>query len=82
MYQVTIDVKYLESVVNPDEEIIKETIERMEFNSVSSMKLRRSFHFKLESPTKEAAEEQVKQLAESLLVNQAMETYSFVIEEV
>lgn len=82
MYQVTIDVKYLESVVNPDEEMIKEAIERMEFNSFSSIKLSRSFHFTVEALTKEEAEEQVNQLAESLLVNPAMETYSFVIEEV
>jgi len=81
MYKVRIDVNYLESVVNPDEEIIKETMEGMAFHSISSMKLGRSFHFKVEAATKEEAEEEVKQLAESLLVNPAMETYSFVIEE-
>jgi len=53
----------------------------MAFHSISSMKLGRSFHFKVEATTKEEAEEEIKQLAESLLVNSAMETYSFVIEE-
>jgi len=81
MYKISVDVHYLESVVNPDEEIIKKTIEKMAFHSISSMKLGRSFHFNVEAATKEKAEEEVKQLAESLLVNPAMETYSFVIEE-
>lgn len=81
MFLVTVNVRYLQSVINPEEEVLKETVGRIGSDSIKTVKLGRTYAFHVEADSKEAAEASVKEIAEKLLVNKAMETYSMDIEE-
>lgn len=79
--KVTVNVRYLESVVNPEEEVLKKTVEKMGLASVATVKLGRTYQFTLQGTSREEAERTVEELAEQLLVNPSMETYTYELEE-
>ena len=81
MFLVTINVRYLQSVVNPEEEVLNETVVKMGMSAVQSVKMGRTYTLRITADSKQDAENTGKELAEKLLVNKAMETYSLNIEE-
>ncbi|MGO4961635.1 phosphoribosylformylglycinamidine synthase subunit PurS [Jeotgalibaca porci] len=81
MFLVTINVRYLQSVVNPEEEVLNETVVKMGMSAVQSVKVGRTYTLRIAADSKQDAENTGKELAEKLLVNKAMETYSLNIEE-
>ena len=81
MFLVTINVRYLQSVVNPEEEVLNETVVKMGMSAVQSVKVGRTYTLRITADSKQDAENTGKELAEKLLVNKAMETYSLNIEE-
>lgn len=81
MLKATVNVRYLDSVVNPEEEVLRETVEKMGLQAISQVKLGRTYEFTFQAASKEEAESTVKKLAEQLLVNASMETYTIDLEE-
>ena len=81
MFLVTINVRYLQSVVNPEEEVLNETVVKMVMSAVQSVKVGRTYTLRIAAYSKHDAENTGKELAEKLLVNKAMENYSLNIEE-
>lgn len=81
MFLVTINVRYLQSVVNPEEEVLNETVVKMGLSTIQSVKLGRTYSMSINAESKQDAENTGKELAEKLLVNTAMETYSMNVEE-
>lgn len=79
--KAAVNVRYLESVVNPETEVLKETMRKMGLSAISSVKLERTYQFTVEETSKEEAKRTLKKLAEELLVNKAMETYTITLEE-
>ncbi|MGP6138558.1 MULTISPECIES: phosphoribosylformylglycinamidine synthase subunit PurS [unclassified Jeotgalibaca] len=81
MFRVTVNVRYLQSVINPEEEVLNGTVKAMGLDAITSVKLGRTYTFNVEAESKEEAENIIKELADKLLVNKAMETYSMNSEE-
>lgn len=79
--KAAVNVRYLESVVNPETEVLKETVGKMGLSAISSIKLERTYRFTIEESSTKEAERTIKKLAEELLVNKAMETYTITLEE-
>lgn len=79
--KAAVNVRYLESVVNPETEVLKETVRKMGLTAISSVNLERTYRFTIEESSKEEAERTIKRLAEELLANKAMETYTITLEE-
>lgn len=82
MFKVTVFVQYLESVVNPDEEVLNEAIQKAGAEGVSPVKIGRTYTLHVEADSREEVEQKAKELAGKLLVNPSMETYSVEMEEV
>lgn len=82
MFKVTVFVQYLESVVNPDEEVLNEAIQKVGTEGVSPVKIGRTYTFHVQADRREEVEQKAKELAGKLLVNPSMETYSVEMEEV
>ena len=81
MFLVTINVRYLQSVVNPEEEVLNETVVKMGVSAIQSVKVGRTYSVSIKAESKQDAANIGKELAEKLLVNAAMETYSMNVEE-
>lgn len=81
MFLVNVNVRYLQSVINPEEEVLNEKLRKLSLSGIKSVKLGRTYAFHVEAVTKEVAGTLIKDFAEKLLVNKAMETYSMTIEE-
>lgn len=79
--KATVNVRYLESVVNPEAEVLKEAVGKLGIEGVSSVALGRTYHFSFEGLNQTEVEQAVAKLADELLVNKAMETYTIDFEE-
>lgn len=81
MYSIKINVQYLQSVVNPEEERLKEMMVRQDQASVKDVKISRTYTFDVEAASEADAKAIGEALAESTLVNKAMQDYSISVEE-
>ena len=81
VYLLNLNVVYLESVVNPEAERVKEALKRQGEDQVKDIKIGCSYQLELEADSEEAAQAYGHALAERLLVNKAMEDYTLSIEE-
>ncbi|HLQ74595.1 MAG TPA: phosphoribosylformylglycinamidine synthase subunit PurS [Alloiococcus sp.] len=82
MYHININVRFLESVINPEVERVKELFVRENISDISNLSMSKGYSFNIACETKEEATQRAKELAESLFVNQAMESYDLTVEEV
>lgn len=82
MYHININVRFLESVINPEVERVKELFVRENISDISNLSMSKGYSFNIDCETKEEATQRAKELAESLFVNQAMESYDITVEEV
>lgn len=82
MYHITINVRFLESVINPEVERVKELFVREKMNDVKNLSTSKNYSFDVESDSKAEAEKRAEELADSLFVNKAMESYDITVEEV
>lgn len=82
MYRININVRFLESVINPEVERVKELFVREEVSDISNLSMSKGYSFNAACKTEEEAVERAKELAESLFVNEAMESYDITVEEV
>lgn len=81
MFKVTILVHYVESVVNPDEEVLKNILSQKNIPEVKQIKMGRTYLLDVQASDRAEAEKIAKNLADNILVNPAMETYSITVEE-
>jgi len=81
MFKAIIYVRYVESVVNPDVEVLKETVEKLSMDTVKGIQLGRTYEISIQESSREQAEKTAEELAEKLIVNPSMETYTLLIEE-
>lgn len=81
MFKATIYVRYVESVVNPDVEVLKETVEKLSMDTVKGIQLGRTYEISIQESSREQAEKTAEELAEKLIVNPSMETYTLLVEE-
>ncbi|MDR3190972.1 MAG: phosphoribosylformylglycinamidine synthase subunit PurS [Lactobacillaceae bacterium] len=82
MFLAKIYVTYKPSILDPQGEVIKSALHRMDFKAVEQVNQGKYFEIKLTADTKEAAAQLVKSFTEELLINHNTETYRFDLAEV
>ena len=77
MYLAKIYVTYKPSILDPQGEVIKSALTRLDYTGISQVSQGKYFEVKLDARDVEAANAEVKSFTDSLLINQNTETYSF-----
>ena len=81
LYLAKIYVTYKPSILDPQGEVIKAALHRLDFNTVGGVNQGKYFEIKLTAADEAAASELVKALTTELLINHNTETYRFDLEE-
>lgn len=81
MYNVRVYVSYKASVLNPQAEVLEETMHRLGYQEVSDVKMGKYFDVTIQAETRGIAEQMVDELCDKLLANITMETYHYEIKE-
>ncbi|MGO3410612.1 MAG: phosphoribosylformylglycinamidine synthase subunit PurS [Leuconostoc falkenbergense] len=77
MYLAKIYVTYKPSILDPQGEVIKSALTRLDYTGISQVSQGKYFEVKLDARDVEAATVEVKSFTDSLLINQNTETYRF-----
>lgn len=77
MYLAKIYVTYKPSILDPQGEVIKSALTRLDYTGISQVSQGKYFEVKLDARDVEAANAEVKSFTDSLLINQNTETYRF-----
>ncbi|MCT4387918.1 phosphoribosylformylglycinamidine synthase subunit PurS [Leuconostoc pseudomesenteroides] len=77
MYIAKIYVTYKPSILDPQGEVIKSALTRLDYTGISQVSQGKYFEVKLDARDVEAANAEVKSFTDSLLINQNTETYRF-----
>ena len=77
MYLAKIYVTYKPSILDPQGEVIKSALTRLDYTGISQVSQCKYFEVKLDARDVEAANAEVKSFTDSLLINQNTETYRF-----
>jgi len=77
MYLAKIYVTYKPSILDPQGEVIKSALTRLDYTGISQVSQGKYFEVKLDARDVEAATAEVKSFTDSLLINQNTETYRF-----
>jgi len=81
MYIAKINITLKESVLDPQGTTVRRVLEGMGENHVSDVRVGKYIELKLNTSSKNEAEEDVKRLCQKLLVNQVIETYNSEVVE-
>lgn len=81
-YLARIYVSYKPSVLDPQGEVIKAALHRLDYQGVSQVLQGKYFEVRLEAANDEAARQEVAGLTSALLINHNTETYRFDLEKV
>ncbi|KRN76949.1 phosphoribosylformylglycinamidine synthase subunit PurS [Weissella minor] len=82
MYLAKIKVTYKPSVLDPQGEVIKSALHRLDYETVEQVVQGKYFEVKLTASDLEDAKQLIESMAEALLINQNTETYDYTVEEV
>lgn len=82
MYYARVFITLKKSIADPQGNAIKEALLSMRYGGVEDVRMGKLIELKLESPTREKAEEDLKEMCEKLLANTVIEDYSYEILEV
>lgn len=77
MYLAKIYVTYKPSILDPQGEVIKSALTRLDYTGISQVSQGKYFEVKLDARDVEAATAEVKSFTDSLLINQNTEAYRF-----
>ncbi|MGO3589707.1 phosphoribosylformylglycinamidine synthase subunit PurS [Leuconostoc falkenbergense] len=77
MYLAKIYVTYKPSILDPQGEVIKSALTRLDYTGISQVSQGKYFEVKFDARDVEAATAEVKSFTDSLLINQNTETYRF-----
>ncbi|GAA3536107.1 phosphoribosylformylglycinamidine synthase subunit PurS [Nonomuraea rosea] len=81
MARVIVDVMLKPEILDPQGQAIARALPRLGFSGVSAVRQGKRFEIELEGPAGEAALEEVRKMAETLLANTVIEDYSVRVEE-
>jgi len=74
-------VTYKESILDPQGETIRQAIDQLGYKDVDSVRQGKYFEILLDTDDKEQAAKEIDEIADQLLANVTMETYTYEIEE-
>ncbi|CAM3132764.1 phosphoribosylformylglycinamidine synthase subunit PurS [Leuconostoc rapi] len=77
MYLAKIYVTYKPSILDPQGEVIKSALKRMDYIGVEQVSQGKYFEVKLTAKSIDAATAEVESFTDALLINQNTETYHF-----
>ncbi|SEH02762.1 phosphoribosylformylglycinamidine synthase [Nonomuraea solani] len=80
MARVIVDVMLKPEILDPQGQAIARALPRLGFSGVSAVRQGKRFEVELEGPADEAALEEVRKMAETLLANTVIEDYSVRVE--
>ena len=82
MFTVKVYVTYKESILDPQGEAICKAIKNnLSIDTVDEVRMGKYFEIKMNTTDKAIIQETIEKVADQLLVNVTMETYSYEIEE-
>ncbi len=82
MFTVKVYVTYKESILDPQGEAIRKAIKNnLSIDTVDEVRMGKYFEIKMNTTDKAIIQETIEKVADQLLVNVTMETYSYEIEE-
>ncbi|MET7337020.1 phosphoribosylformylglycinamidine synthase subunit PurS [Nonomuraea sp. NPDC005650] len=81
MARVIVDVMLKPEILDPQGQAIARALPRLGFSGVSAVRQGKRFEVELDGPADEAALEEVRKMAETLLANTVIEDYSVRVEE-
>lgn len=77
MYLAKIYVTYKPSILDPQGEVIKAGLNRMDYSGIEQVSQGKYFEIKLKATDVDAATSEVESFTDALLINQNTETYRF-----
>ncbi|MEU1393269.1 MULTISPECIES: phosphoribosylformylglycinamidine synthase subunit PurS [unclassified Nonomuraea] len=80
MARVIVDVMLKPEILDPQGQAIARALPRLGFSGVSAVRQGKRFEVDLEGPADEAALDEVRKMAETLLANTVIEDYSVRVE--
>ncbi|MBB5775308.1 phosphoribosylformylglycinamidine synthase subunit PurS [Nonomuraea angiospora] len=81
MARVIVDVMLKPEILDPQGQAIARALPRLGFSGVSAVRQGKRFEVELDGPADEAALEEVRKMAETLLANTVIEDYSVRVED-
>jgi phosphoribosylformylglycinamidine synthase PurS subunit len=82
VFKATIDVTLRQSVFDPQGIAVKRSLHALGFVAVADVRIGKKIEVILTGDTRAAAKAQVKEIAERVLSNPVMESFTFALEEV
>jgi phosphoribosylformylglycinamidine synthase PurS subunit len=82
VYKAIIDVMLRPSVLDPQGVAVKGSLHALGFTAVEEVRIGKKMEMILTTTIREKAEAQVKEIAEKMLSNPVIETFTFILEEV
>ncbi|MCM0583398.1 phosphoribosylformylglycinamidine synthase subunit PurS [Weissella diestrammenae] len=82
MYLAKIYVTYKQSILDPQGEVIKSALHRLDYQTVERVNQGKYFEIMFAADNESAAAAEVKAFTEALLINHNTETYRFELAEV
>ncbi|WP_429970596.1 phosphoribosylformylglycinamidine synthase subunit PurS [Fructilactobacillus sp. Tb1] len=82
MYLGKVYVSYKPSVFDPQGDVIRKSLDQLGFEDINQVKQGKYFEIKLDDDSKNQAEDKLKKVTESLLINPNTETYTYDLAEI
>jgi phosphoribosylformylglycinamidine synthase subunit PurS len=79
--RVIVDVMLKPEILDPQGQAIARALPRLGFSGVSAVRQGKRFEVELDGPADEAALEEIRKMAETLLANTVIEDYSVRVED-
>ncbi|GAA4916238.1 phosphoribosylformylglycinamidine synthase [Nonomuraea thailandensis] len=80
MARVIVDVMLKPEILDPQGQAIARALPRLGFSGVSAVRQGKRFEIELDGPADEAALDEVRKMAETLLANTVIEDYTVRVE--
>ncbi|WP_219469352.1 phosphoribosylformylglycinamidine synthase subunit PurS [Nonomuraea rhizosphaerae] len=81
MARVIVDVMLKPEILDPQGQAIARALPRLGFSGVAAVRQGKRFEVELEGPADEAALEEVRKMAETLLANTVIEDYTVRVDQ-
>ncbi|MCC5814843.1 MAG: phosphoribosylformylglycinamidine synthase subunit PurS [Leptospira sp.] len=82
MYIAKVNITLKESVLDPQGQTVMKALNGMGESSVKDIRVGKYIEIKMDSSSTDEAEKNAHRICEKLLVNQVIESYTLVVEEI
>ncbi|OIK62355.1 phosphoribosylformylglycinamidine synthase subunit PurS [Oenococcus oeni] len=82
MFLAKIYVTYKPSILDPQGEVIKSALHRLDYTDVNSVMQGKYFEIKLEAKDQRTAAKEIEKFSDELLINVNMETFTYKLSEI